>query len=197
MVRRHLGFWVGQGVLKEHPTDTFTVVEEQQEEARGTTGGKKSLIGCCLKLPYSRKVLREKTFVHFTFCICESFLHEILGMAFFGAAKANNSRKFSLGKHHFMKVFSLKSFCYRVVYPTLPLFFLPSSSPSFPLSPSPSPPLPFSLLPSPPPFPSPPFPSLSSSPLQVMWRMKRNQLWPQLRNRKRVNCRYTTPPDVA
>ena len=96
-----------------------------------------------------------------------------------------------------MKVFSLKSFCYRVVYPTLPLFFLPSSSPSFPLSPSPSPPLPFSLLPSPPPFPSPPlpspsppFPSLSYSPLQVMWRMKRNQLWPQLRNRRRVNCRY-------
>ena len=66
VVRRHLGFWVGQGVLKEHPTDTFTVVEEQQEEARGTTGGMKSLIGRCLKLPYSRKLSREKTFALFT-----------------------------------------------------------------------------------------------------------------------------------
>ena len=38
VVRRHLGFWVGQGVLKESPTDTFTVVEEQQEGARPTHG---------------------------------------------------------------------------------------------------------------------------------------------------------------
>ena len=105
VVRRHLGFWVGQGVLKEHPTDTFTVVEEQQEEARGTTGGMKSLIGRCLKLPYSRKLSREKTFEGENFCafhgfvaICESFLHEILGVASFGAAKASNLRKFSPGK---------------------------------------------------------------------------------------------------
>ena len=115
VVRRHLGFWVGQGVLKEHPTDSFTVVEEQQEEARGTTGGMKSLIGRCLKLPYSRKLSREKTFALFTVLwlyakvfstkfwawhplarqkrvICESFLRE-------------NSIF-----HHFMKVFSLESF---------------------------------------------------------------------------------------
>ena len=38
VIRRHLGFWVGQGVLREHPTDTFTVVEEEQEGARGTGG---------------------------------------------------------------------------------------------------------------------------------------------------------------
>ena len=48
VVRRHLGFWVGQGVLKEHPTDSFTVVEEQQEEARGTSGGMTCLIGAVL-----------------------------------------------------------------------------------------------------------------------------------------------------
>lgn len=29
-VRRHLGFWVGQGVLKEQAADTFVVVEELQ-----------------------------------------------------------------------------------------------------------------------------------------------------------------------
>ena len=34
VVRRHLGFWVGQGVLREQPTDTFTVVEEQAAGAK-------------------------------------------------------------------------------------------------------------------------------------------------------------------
>ena len=38
-VRRHLGFWVGQGVLKEKGTDCFTVVEEQQDGTRGGPGG--------------------------------------------------------------------------------------------------------------------------------------------------------------
>ena len=65
-----------------------------------------------------------------------------------------------------MKVFSLKSFCYRVVYPTLPLFFLPSSSPSFPLSPS-SPFLSPPFTSSPLPFPSLPSPFLLSTPGDV------------------------------
>ncbi len=30
-VRRHVGFWVSQGVLKEKPTDTFTVIEQQRK----------------------------------------------------------------------------------------------------------------------------------------------------------------------
>ena len=42
VVRRHLGFWVGQGVLKENPTDTFTVIEEQQEGAT-VRGGEEGL----------------------------------------------------------------------------------------------------------------------------------------------------------
>ena len=39
VTRRHLGFWVGQGVLREHPTDTFTVVERLQEGAAARSGG--------------------------------------------------------------------------------------------------------------------------------------------------------------
>eukprot|EP00731_Ephydatia_muelleri_P024290 Em0016g561a len=31
IVRKHMGFWASQGVLKEHPLDTFTVVERQEE----------------------------------------------------------------------------------------------------------------------------------------------------------------------
>lgn len=31
IVRRHLGFWVSQGILKEQSTDMFTVVERLQE----------------------------------------------------------------------------------------------------------------------------------------------------------------------
>ena len=39
-VRRHLGFWVSQGVLKEKPTDTFTVVEREQKGTKGGAQGK-------------------------------------------------------------------------------------------------------------------------------------------------------------
>ena len=31
IIRRHLGFWVSQGILKEQSTDTFAVVERLQE----------------------------------------------------------------------------------------------------------------------------------------------------------------------
>ena len=31
IVRKHMGFWASQGILKEHPLDTFTVVERQEE----------------------------------------------------------------------------------------------------------------------------------------------------------------------
>lgn len=37
IVRKHMGFWASQGVLKEHPLDTFTVIE-QQEESKHTQG---------------------------------------------------------------------------------------------------------------------------------------------------------------
>lgn len=37
IVRKHMGFWASQGVLKEHPLDTFTVVE-QQEESKQSQG---------------------------------------------------------------------------------------------------------------------------------------------------------------
>lgn len=39
MVRRHLGFWVSQGVLREQPTDSFTVVEYMREAGRGRGQG--------------------------------------------------------------------------------------------------------------------------------------------------------------
>ena len=34
VVRRHLGFWVMQGVLREGRHDSFTVVEQASEAAR-------------------------------------------------------------------------------------------------------------------------------------------------------------------
>ena len=37
LLRRRLGFWVSQGVLKEESTDTFIVVEKQKGQQR-TTG---------------------------------------------------------------------------------------------------------------------------------------------------------------
>lgn len=30
-LRRHLNFWSNQGVLQEHPADTFTIVESQED----------------------------------------------------------------------------------------------------------------------------------------------------------------------
>ena len=39
-IRRHLGYWVGQGVLREDSNDTFTVVERQTEGIRSCTTGK-------------------------------------------------------------------------------------------------------------------------------------------------------------
>ena len=38
VVRRHLGFWVSQGILRETSTDRFTVVECAQEGGRGRQG---------------------------------------------------------------------------------------------------------------------------------------------------------------
>ena len=34
LLRRRLGFWTSQGVLKEESTDTFTVVEKQKGQQR-------------------------------------------------------------------------------------------------------------------------------------------------------------------
>ena len=48
------------------------------------------------KLPYTEN-FKEETFCEFHgfVAICKSFLHEIWGVASFGAAKASNLRKFS------------------------------------------------------------------------------------------------------
>ena len=37
-VRRHLSYWVSQGVLHENPTDTFTIVENINEADTVLTG---------------------------------------------------------------------------------------------------------------------------------------------------------------
>ena len=63
VIRRHLGFWVGQGVLKEHPTDTFTVVEEQQEGARGAGGSMSSLHPPSL-FPFPPSLLPSRPSIH-------------------------------------------------------------------------------------------------------------------------------------
>ena len=34
LLRRRLGFWISQGVLKEESADTFTVVEKQKGQQR-------------------------------------------------------------------------------------------------------------------------------------------------------------------
>jgi len=33
-IRKHLGYWVGQGVLREESNDTFTVIEKRSEKSR-------------------------------------------------------------------------------------------------------------------------------------------------------------------
>ena len=58
---------------------------------------------------WGRKLCEFRSFV----AIRESFLCEIWGMAFFGAAKASNSQKFIHENcifHQFAKIFSLESF---------------------------------------------------------------------------------------
>lgn len=40
VVRRHLGYWVSQGVLKEQATDVFAVVERLQEGTRTLPQGR-------------------------------------------------------------------------------------------------------------------------------------------------------------
>lgn len=34
-LRRHLNFWSNQGILQEHPADTFTVIESQEDSSSG------------------------------------------------------------------------------------------------------------------------------------------------------------------
>ncbi len=38
-IRKHLGYWVGQGVLREDSNDTFTVIEKRSEKTRGPNIG--------------------------------------------------------------------------------------------------------------------------------------------------------------
>ena len=42
IIRRHLGFWVSQGILKEQSTDMFTVVERLQEATKTMPQGTRS-----------------------------------------------------------------------------------------------------------------------------------------------------------
>lgn len=49
LLRRRLGFWISQGVLKEESTDTFTVVEKQK--------GQQRMPGTCCGLTYGHNVL--------------------------------------------------------------------------------------------------------------------------------------------
>jgi len=49
LLRRRLGFWISQGVLKEESTDTFTVVEKQK--------GQQRMPGTCFRLMYGHNVL--------------------------------------------------------------------------------------------------------------------------------------------
>lgn len=48
IVRRHLGFWVSQGILKEQSTDTFSVVERLQEGTKTTSQGVHDSLWCRL-----------------------------------------------------------------------------------------------------------------------------------------------------
>ena len=67
-------------------------------------------------IPYSGKLLREKTFVNFSFVAISC---EIWGVVSFGVAQVSNLQKFSSRKssfHHIVKVFSLKSFPLYGVY---------------------------------------------------------------------------------
>ena len=50
IVRRHLGFWVSQGILKEQSTDTFTVVERLQEGTKTTPQGVHDSLRCWLNM---------------------------------------------------------------------------------------------------------------------------------------------------
>ena len=34
-LRRHLNFWSNQGILREHPADTFTIIESQEDSSGG------------------------------------------------------------------------------------------------------------------------------------------------------------------
>ena len=66
-------------------------------------------------VPYSGKLLREKTFREFWgfVAIRESFLHKIVGVAFFGSDTSEQSTKVPLRKsdfHQNAKVFSLESY---------------------------------------------------------------------------------------
>lgn len=49
LLRRRLGFWISQGVLKEESTDTFTVVEKQK--------GQQRMPGTCCGLTSGHNVL--------------------------------------------------------------------------------------------------------------------------------------------
>ena len=97
--------------------DTFTVVPQCHKNGEKGISKQLCLSSFCRilwtlscrpflqEVPYSGKLSREKTH---KFCgvvaICESFLREIWDVAFFGAAKASNPRRFSWRKSDFSPI---------------------------------------------------------------------------------------------
>ena len=42
-LRKHLNYWSNQGILREHPADTFTIVEEQEDNMPSSSHGNCSM----------------------------------------------------------------------------------------------------------------------------------------------------------
>ena len=57
VVRRHLGFWVSQGILKEQSSDVFAVVERLQEGIRSLPQGKCTVVVSIPDLPAHLQIL--------------------------------------------------------------------------------------------------------------------------------------------
>ena len=64
-IRRHLGYWVGQGVLREDHNDTFTVIERQTEAIKSCPTGmaRKECYACavtCIVRSLVNKIIRSQ-----------------------------------------------------------------------------------------------------------------------------------------
>ena len=44
-LRRHLNFWSNQGILQEHPADTFTIIESQEDSSSGGPSNSHGVFG--------------------------------------------------------------------------------------------------------------------------------------------------------
>ena len=106
---------VSGNITSSHSRSWWTTAE-QWDERQQDNGKRTWFVGQHLSnLPYSSKLLREKTFANFVvLCQCAKvFSMKFGGVVFFGTAKASNPQKFSRRKsifHQSVKVFSLESF---------------------------------------------------------------------------------------